>query len=194
MIIALLSRSVAILLLSAATASAFPQEPDGFDKARLGMNLEQLQTAYPGVTRVPKPERTVFPETEEDVDVWHVTGVRMSDREGTSDLRFLLSQGKLYLLTILVGSDDFRRLHAQFKKQYGPPSISSSNPTWYGDKVILSVYPQGNKIEISDRVTTEQYGAKLFNMMSGKTKTGHSHGAGAAGAPSHPAHEPESGH
>jgi hypothetical protein len=85
---------------------------------------------------------------------------------------------------------DFRALHARFKKEYGDPSVPASNPTWYGDKVILSVYPHAGKVEISDRPTTEKYGAELIELMRGKG--GHGHSAGKAG--DHGSHEGEADH
>ena len=60
-----------VLLLLATACWAFPNEPEGFGKARFGMTLSELQGAYPGLTRVPADGRSAFPSSAQGRSLPH---------------------------------------------------------------------------------------------------------------------------
>jgi hypothetical protein len=132
--------SVLVVALSEA-ASAFPNEPDGFDRAEFGMSVKSVREIFPGLQ-----ELAVEPGSP--WAMYQLAGQSYGDLKPCAVV-FGFFDDKLYEAKLDCGRDE--KVKSVLYERFGPPSVEEPNMAiWRGEKVIVSMNRQAMTFAIAD--------------------------------------------
>jgi hypothetical protein len=147
---------IVLLLVRAGIAMAFPNEPNGFGKARLGMTVEQAQKALPEMkpSRIP-PEGGPALLAIYRADNQSIYGLKPCQM----DLYFDPQQ--LYQISFDCGRGE--KVVAALQKKFGNPTeISERGAFWRGEHTTVSLNTKARTFAFVDRALNDGVQTRLY--------------------------------
>jgi hypothetical protein len=148
-------RPLPFLVLAAATALAFPNEPRGFGEARFGMSQAAVKKIFPGMKPAGSGPAAGLPMAFFDLRDQSVHGL------GPCALQLRFASDQLYEITFDCGRDD--KVIAVLREQYGPPVQETPNGTfWIGQQGGITLNPRAKTFAFVDMALNRKVNAALL--------------------------------
>jgi hypothetical protein len=132
------------ILLSGAAVAAEPaatparQAPEGYGKAKFGMPLEQVRQLYPALAPAPAVTAAAYFRSPNLKRFW-LAGVTVRGLKSPCDLELRFWKNQLWSVITFYGANPFPDVVQNLEREYGPPTIKSSDPTWvFGTATLIT--------------------------------------------------------
>ena len=150
-----------LLTLTPPAAFGFPNEPEGFGKARFRMSLAQVKEIFPGLTGMP----------EQSAEGRSFLGFYSLDNQSFEQLkpcklRFVFTSDHLYEIRFDCEPED--EVVALLTKKFGEPTTESARGTfWYGERTMVTLNPTAKTFAFVDRQLSQSVQTQLFMRVMG---------------------------
>ena len=144
-----------ILLVGSRLALAFPNEPQGFGKARFGMTVAEVKKIYPAMKAVGNPT----PEVAALLAVYSLEGQSVYGLKPCV-VTFQFNPERLHHVAFNCGKD--MRVITTLEKRFGEPTQGMpNNAFWIGDSTTVSLNTKSRNFAIMDKKLNDEFQERL---------------------------------
>ena len=148
--------ALALLLLGPPPAQAFPNEPEGFGEARLGMELEPVRKLLPGIVPVSDARLRA---AELEIETYELADQSVLGLPSCR-VRFGFANRILYRVAFDCGQS--QDVYATLKKRFGPASTEQGGHLyWLSESRTVSLNLADLQFSFTDRATAQEVEAAL---------------------------------
>jgi hypothetical protein len=135
---------VAVLMSCAAQAAAPKAKaashgPDGFNKAKFGMTLEQVRKLYPAMEVAPQTTAAYVRSPHLTRQLLTKVPVPGLHSPCTIELRFW--KNRLWSVITFYAANPYPEVLSNLGRLYGPSTTTGRDPTWVFDKATITTSP-----------------------------------------------------
>jgi hypothetical protein len=122
------------------TATPAPHAPEGFGTAKFGMTLEQVRQLYPTLAKAPVVTSAAYFRLPSLTRYW-ITKVDVPGLRSQCDVEFRFWKNRLWSVVVYYGANAFADVAEKLRREYGPPSTKSRDPSWAFGSASITTSP-----------------------------------------------------